>query len=213
MSTASPVTCSGAMYRGVPITIPVRVSPVSGLERSVQLRPREAEVEQLHAVGGQEDVGRFQVAMDDPARVQRGERGQHAQTDRHRLRRAQRPLSQPLGQRFAFEQLHRDEQPAAVLADFVDLADVRMVDARRRPGLAPQALPRRLVVGERRQRLHGDGALETIVARRVDDAHAAFPQLAFDRIAADASRQDLSRGSARGVRRGSCGDVAPVSHS
>ncbi len=31
LSTASPVTCSGAMYRGVPITTPVRVSPVAGL--------------------------------------------------------------------------------------------------------------------------------------------------------------------------------------
>ena len=146
-STLPPVTCSGAMYRGVPITMPVRVSPAAGREPLVELRPRQAEVEQLHAVNGQEHVGRLQVAMDDAAGVQRRERGQHAQTDRHRFRCAQRSAPQPLGQRFAFEQLHRDEQAAAVFADFVDLADVRVVDARRGPGLAPQALPRRLVVG------------------------------------------------------------------
>ena len=125
---------------------------------------------------------------------------------------AQRSPSQPLGERLAFEELHRDEQPAAVLADLVDLADVRMIDARRGARLAPQPLPRRLVAGERRHRLEGDGALEPLVARRVDDAHAAFAQLAHDRVAADASRQDRSSGSARNVRSG-CGDAAPVSHS
>ncbi len=149
---------------------------------------------------GQEYVGRLEVPVDDPAGVQRGERGQHAQTDRQRVRGAQRSASQPLGQRFAFQELHRDEQPAGVLADFIDLADVRMVDARRSPGLAPQALTRRLVAGGGRQHLHGDRALEPIVARGVDNAHAAFSELTFDRIAANASR-DLSSGSARGVRR------------
>ena len=34
-----------------------------------------------------------------------------------------------------------------VLADFVDLADVRMVDAGRGAGLAPEALARGLVAG------------------------------------------------------------------
>jgi hypothetical protein len=32
-------------------------------------RPREAEVEQLHAVRGEEHVGRLEVAVDDAARV------------------------------------------------------------------------------------------------------------------------------------------------
>ena len=84
---------------------------------------------------------------------------------------------------------------AGVFADFVDLADVRMIDARGRAGFPPEALPRRLVVGSGRHRLHRDRALEPLVARRIDDAHPAFAQLALDRIAADAS------GHARSGRR------------
>src|SRR6476620_5146545 len=75
-----------------------------------------------------------------------------------------------------------------------------MVDARRGPGLAPHALTRRLVAGGGRHRLHGDRALEPIVTRGEDDAHAAFSELALDRIATNASRH-LSSGSGRCVRR------------
>ena len=114
--------------------------PVVGTERGVRFGPRQAEVEQLHAVRGQEHVGGLQVAMHDAARVQRRERGEHAEADRHRLGHAERATLQPLGQRFAIEQLHGDEQPAVVLADLVDLADVRVVHAGRRAGLAPETL-------------------------------------------------------------------------
>ena len=40
------------------------------IERATELRPGEAEVEQLHAVNRQEHIGRFQVTVDDPASVQ-----------------------------------------------------------------------------------------------------------------------------------------------
>ena len=152
--------------------------------------------------------------MDDAAGVQRRERGQHAEADRHRLGHAQRSPPQALGQRLALQELHGDEQLAAVLADFVDLADVRMIDARRGPGFAPEALARRLVVGQRRHRLQGDGALQPLVARRVDDAHPAFAQLARDRIVPDASGQALSQWERSRTLEEGCGDgAAPVSHS
>ena len=66
-----------------------------------------------------------------------------------RLGHAQRAAPQALGERLALEQLHRDEQLAAVLADLVDLADVRMIDARGGARLAPEALARRLVARRR----------------------------------------------------------------
>ena len=114
----------------------------------IQPWPRQAEVEQLHAVRREEDVGRLEVAVDHAASVQRRERGQNSETDWHRCGEAQRAPPHPVGQRLAFEELHRDEQLASVLADFVDLADVRMIDARRGPGFAPEALARRLVVSQ-----------------------------------------------------------------
>ena len=109
-------------------------------------------------------------------------------------------VPEPLGQRFSFEELHRDEQAPAVFADLVDLADVRMVHACRRPGLAPEALPSGGVVGRRRQRLEGDRALEPIVPRRVDDTHAALAQQAFDHVPTDATRM---------ARCGRCNDGCP----
>ena len=67
---------------------------------------RQAEVEQLHAVRREEDVRRLEVAVDDAARVQRGERGQHAERRSARVsatlsgpraaaRRATRPRAAP----------------------------------------------------------------------------------------------------------------------
>ena len=140
--------------------MPVRVSAVRRVERRLQLGPREAEVEQLHAVRRQEHVRRLEIAMDDAARVQRRERGQHAEADRHRLARrsaaraaAARPATSPSSSSMAMNSSPR------VLADLVDLADVRMIDAGRGAGLAPEALARGLVVGQRRHRLQRDRAL------------------------------------------------------
>ena len=91
-----------------------------------------------------------------------------------------------------------------VLADLVDLADVGMVDARRGARFAPEALARGLVARQRRHRLDGDGALEPFVARRVDDAHPAFAELAHDGVVRDAGwlrRQRDVAGLARRPRR------------
>jgi hypothetical protein len=66
----------------------------------------------------------------------------------HRLGDAQRPALQPLAERLALEQLHGDEQLAVLLADVVELADVRVVDAGSRPRLALEA-PARGVVAAR----------------------------------------------------------------
>ena len=54
---------------------------------------------------------------------------------------------------------------AAVFADLVDLADVRMVDARRRARLAPEPLARRLVVLERQHHLQRDGPFQALIVR------------------------------------------------
>ena len=65
--------------------MPVRVSPVPGLSPASKVWPREAEVEQLHAMGGQKHVGGFQITMHDTARVHRRKCREDAETDRERL--------------------------------------------------------------------------------------------------------------------------------
>ncbi len=133
--------------------------------------------------------------MDDAARVQGRERSEHSERERHRFGRAERPAAQPLGQDFTLEQLHRDVQLPVLLADFVDLADVRVVDARRGAGLAPEALAGLGIMGERGQRLQRDRTFKPTVARGIDDAHAALAKLPFDRVAPDARREgSLGRG-------------------
>src|SRR5262245_9528914 len=123
--------------------------------------------------------------MDDAIGVNRAKRAEDVGDDRQRLVDAHWSALEYLAERFALEELHRDEQRAAVFADFVDLADVRMVDAGRRPRLAPEAAPRGLVVGDRQHGLHGDRPLQALVAGLVNHAHAAFAELAADFVMTD----------------------------
>jgi hypothetical protein len=156
-------------------------------------RPRQAEVEELHAVHGQENVRGLEVAVHDPARVQRLQGREDAEADGQGLGDAQRPALEALGERLPLQQLHGDEHLPAVLADLVDLADVRVVDRGRGPGLAPEPGPRRLVARER-HRLHGDRAPEHLVVREVDDPHPALAELAGDGVVRDAAGVPLASG-------------------
>src|SRR5262249_19131382 len=59
---------------------------------------------------------------------------------------------------------------------------------------APEPLAGRVVARDGRHRLEGDGTIELLVARRVDDAHAALAELTDDPIVADAPRQAVAHG-------------------
>ena len=123
--------------------------------------------------------------MDDATGVQGRECGQYLERDGHGLRDGHGALLQPLGERFALEQFHGDEELAAVFTDLVDLADVRMVDARCGARFTPEALPRRLVAGDRRHRLQCDRAAEPLVACGVHDTHRARSKLVGDCVVPD----------------------------
>ena len=85
------------------------------------------------------------------------------------------------GEGLAGEVLHREVEPAGVLADEVDVRDVRVDDAGLRAGLAHEALAELRIAGERLgEHLHGDGAIEREVGREVDLAHAAGAEAALD---------------------------------
>jgi hypothetical protein len=175
--------------------------PAGQGQHPLDLRACQAEVEQLDAVAREEHVRRLEVAMNDAASVQGGERRQDLQRDRHARRNAQRPAVQPLGERFALQELHGDEQPAFVFADLIDLTDVRMVDARRRTRLSPEPFPRGLIVSERSHGLQRHGALEPLIASGVDDAHAASAKFAEDRVMSE-TRGRAFASVAGGIRRG-----------
>jgi hypothetical protein len=77
-------------------------------------------------------------------------------------------------QRLAGHELERDVGPTFDLADLVDPADIRVVDAGLRAGLA-QKSQHQIWIGAADE-LDRDRAIEPAVARPVDHAHAALAE-------------------------------------
>ncbi len=95
--------------------------------------------------------------MHEAPAMQRLERGQNRQCDLDRFGARQRTTQQLDGKRFSVEQFHGEEQHAVLFADFVELAHIGMVEAGRRPGLAPQPAASR-GIAEGQEHLDGDVA-------------------------------------------------------
>ena len=87
----------------------------------------------------------FEIAMNEPAGMDRVERRQHAQHHRARLRRVERAAGEPRAERLAFEQLHGDEDLAVGFIDVVDLADVGVRDGGGSARFTPQPLAARRI--------------------------------------------------------------------
>ena len=87
--------------------------------------------------------------MHEPLPLQRFDAVEDAERVADRFAERQRPAREPAGQRLPLQQLHREKQLAVVLADLVELADGRMVDAGRRIAPRDQPLARRGIVDRR----------------------------------------------------------------
>jgi hypothetical protein len=131
----------------------------------------------------EEDVARFEVAVDDPLAVRLVERIGDLTGDVERLFDRQRTFVEPLAQRFPVEVLHHQVRRAVSVADVVEGADVRVVQRGDALRLAIEPRLELGIVGQpSRQDLDGDGALEPRVAGLVDLAHAACPERADDLV-------------------------------
>ena len=129
------------------------------------LQFREAEVEHLDAaVGSDLDVGRFQIAVDDPAIVRRPQRRGDLRRDGKSFVDRHRRAAQAFRQRLAVDQLHDQ----VVGADVVERADVRMVQRGDRPRFAREPIAE--LFG---RDLDRDVASEPRIARAIHLAHAA----------------------------------------
>src|SRR5215813_5247080 len=95
-------------------------------------------------------------------------------SDREELLGLERTPSDAMLQGSAVEVLHGDKGLLAVPADFIDGANVRMVQCRSRASFAAEALERLWIVGESfGQELESDGPAEFGVFRFVDHPHPA----------------------------------------
>ena len=151
------------------------------------------------------DVGGLDVAVDDSPRVAVVEGLGDLDADVHDLAEAQRLVADQAQQGRPADERHDEEERALVPAEVVDRHDRRVVHLGDELGLALEAL---LELGRqvaRGDELDGDLAVEQRIARAVDDAHAAAPELPEDLVAVGELRADhpvpASAGS-RGLRRG-----------
>ena len=152
--------------------------------RAVGDRLGEPEVEQLGLVsGGEEHVGRLQIAVDDVAGVGRAQGIGNLNADLHHALRAQRAVGHHFAQAAALEQLHHHERTAAGLADVVDGADVGVIERRGGLRLPPEALERLGVEGPIvAEELEGDLPLQPDIFGLVDHPHATAAQRAEDGV-------------------------------
>jgi hypothetical protein len=149
--------------------------------RVIGHRPGQAEVQQLHppAVRGlQPDVGRLDIAVDETALVGRlqPERDLPPQAQNLGDGRLAAAL-EPAVQRQTFEEFHREERHAAVLADLVDGDDMVALHGGGGLGLAQEAAVGGLVGGQFRfHDLERDFPFQAEVLGQEDDAHTAAAQ-------------------------------------
>ena len=134
---------------------------------------RDSEVHQLRApsgprIGPHDHVVRLQVSVDHAAPMGMSEGGADVGPELGDLAVRQLARARELRQRRALDQLRDQDRPAVLRAQLVQRDDARVVQARRRLGLAQHALG----VGAH-DLLDGDLALEALVEGAVDGAHAS----------------------------------------
>ena len=150
----------------------------------------EAEVGDLrHAVLGQEDVARLEVAVQDAALMGDVDRPGQSLDQLRGLPGRQGLLADPGRQRAPFDELEREVGISVGLVDLIDLDDVRMPKLADRLGLRLEAseFSPAGVLG-RQDHLEGGEPADAAMPGLVDDAHAAAAQDFEDVVVADRRR-------------------------
>src|SRR5580700_12249612 len=147
----------------------------------------QAEIENFYrAALGDENICRLDIAMDDAFGVRSIERVGDLNAYIYDLIERHRAAGDAMLERLAVEILHGDEPLAIAFIDFVDGADIRMIQ--RRSGLRFAFKTRQRLrifgyfVGQKFQR---DEAVQLGVLGFVDDAHAAAAQFLDDAVVRD----------------------------
>jgi hypothetical protein len=190
-SARRPRACSGLMYSGLPRTYPVEAPSVPAaaalaMPKSITLAvPRVVD----------HHVRRLEVAVDDPHLVDRGQALRDLDGHVEGAIRGQGARTQAVLQRGPGDQLHRDVLQAAVLAVFVDAADVPVADLARELDLGTEAGRHlRRARDLRTQDLERDVLVEDLVMGPIDGAHPAATERGQHPIAPANQRPPRHRG-------------------
>ena len=135
----------------------------------------QPEVGDLHAaLRIDEDVFRFDIAVDDAAVVGELERLADLRDDGQRLLWAEVPAALELPQVGAVHELHHQIGVSTGLAEVVDADNVRVAELGQGAGLALEALAEgRVFIGLRGQDLERHESVEARLSSLVNRAHAA----------------------------------------
>ncbi len=118
-----------------------RRSSVRGLESAGGCEFRQAEIKDFdQSAFCDEDVRRLDIAVNDSLGVRRFQRIRNLKANANDLVRGQRFAMHHHAQRLPFQQLHADIMPALVLPNFINRADVRMIQRRSGPSFALKPL-------------------------------------------------------------------------
>jgi len=111
--------------------------------------------------------------------------GEKLERDLRGVAGRERTLLQTLGQRFAFDEFHDQDEFIRFFRDVIEAAGVRMSDLRGGAGLLPEARTFGGVVGAVTDEFESYGAIEALVLGLEDNAHAALADLGKDTVRAN----------------------------
>ena len=145
-------------------------------------RASDAEVQDLHdSVAPHHHVLGLDVAVDDAALVGGGECAGDREQPVQALSHRHRGVAHESPQRHAVHELHREERRPVHLTDVEDGDRVRVVDRRRRAGLAQESRGD-VRSSRRRDDLQSHPAAQVLVASAVDLAHPSLAEQQLDSV-------------------------------
>jgi hypothetical protein len=192
VDVGSPAPCSGAMYAGVPIDVPICVSVAPGADdvRAALIAFAIPEIRDDRGALDSSTLSGLMSRWTTPCRCAYASAfdvAQHADD----LGGAQRSAREPGAQRFAVDEGHRIERQPLDVAGREDRNDVRLLQRGGRLDLALEAAHRQSLRQLGRQNLDGDFTLEAELLGFEDAAHAAAPELALEAVSVAESFLEL----------------------
>ena len=164
MPTIKPCAVRGVGSRG----------ETTGSVRARFIYLRQPEIQQLGAALGEHDITRLQIAVNHAMPMGLIQRVCDLNAVTKRLIDWERPLCNARRQILALQIFHDEIVEAIMRANVVYRADMRVAECRHRAGFALETLAVFGVAGKVwSQHLDRDGAVETLVARAINLAHAA----------------------------------------
>ncbi len=173
----------------------------------------QAEIEQLGLTAlGDKNICGLDVAMDDALAVGGVERVGDLDTQSDQGFCVERPAFDAMLERLAFEKFHGDKSQAVLLVDFVNGADIGMIQSRGCLRFALKTAERLLIFGDIvGQELEGDEPAQLKVFGFVDYAHASAAQFFENPIVGDGLTEHVARCDLQALSYGASGEEVKIS--